>query len=89
MTEIFERRAETVVCPCLRCVADTDFAVFAYPMNLEDVLCQVQSDCRNLHFGRPFQSVVVAKLHLGTSMPVSGGATIPLIRYYPQFRLML
>ncbi len=55
-------------------------ALFVNTMHLEYVLCQIQSDRRNLHRGRPFRSV--DKLGISTlahQRRFKEGATIPLI----------
>jgi hypothetical protein len=47
-------------------------------MNLKNLLCQIDTNCRNLHFGRSSRSVGYCYRHFGTLMPFLGGATIPL-----------
>lgn len=54
------------------------FATTFNAVNLNHVLCQVDTNCRNVHFGRLFWFVVMSHLHIGTQMPVREGATIPL-----------
>jgi len=54
-------------------------ASFIHAMCLEHVLCQIDTNCRNLHLGRLSCLVVeISHLHFGTRMPFREGATIPL-----------
>ncbi|MDP2827307.1 MAG: hypothetical protein Q8O37_01740, partial [Sulfuricellaceae bacterium] len=46
---------------------------------LQNILCQIDPNCRNLHFGRLSSSVEISHLHFGTWMPLGEGATIPLV----------
>ncbi|MDP2829225.1 MAG: hypothetical protein Q8O37_11540, partial [Sulfuricellaceae bacterium] len=47
--------------------------------HLQNILCQIDPNCRNLHFGRLSSSVEISHLHFGTWMPLGEGATIPLV----------
>jgi len=53
-------------------------ALLINPMYLNNVLCQIQPNCRNLHRGRLSWLVEHHNAHFGTSMPFQVGATIPL-----------
>jgi hypothetical protein len=55
-------------------------ASFIHAMYLEHVLCQIDTNCRNLHLGRlSYLLVEISHLHFGTQMPFREGATIPLV----------
>ncbi|SMH65433.1 protein of unknown function [Acidithiobacillus ferrivorans] len=54
-------------------------AAFVDTMHLQNVFCQINPNCRNLHFGRLSSWVEMSHLHLGTQMPLGKGATIPLV----------
>jgi hypothetical protein len=47
-------------------------------MNLKNLFRQINANCRNLHLGRSSRSVEYCYRHFGMSMPLLGGATIPL-----------
>jgi len=55
------------------------FAATFNAVNLNHVLCQIDTNCRNVHFGRLFWFVEMLHLHIGTQKPGREGATIPLL----------
>ena len=57
------------------------------PMHLDHVLCQIDPNRRNLHLGRLSWLVEHSHIHLGTSMPLREGATIPLPAHHQPDRI--
>ena len=78
--EVGEERSDLVA---LELLAQHDLAVLVDAVCLEYVLGQIVADCRNLHGGRSFRLSGRSHVHSGTSMSMSGGASIPLHTPFP------